>query len=195
MINRLLKSWQKRLPAMSCAAGCTFCCQGDARAMTLAEWREIQHPGKYSGGQVFQTCPFLEESGCGIYARRPLLCRVFGTVSKKDADLQGLDVPIFCPKGCEPEQPLPFAAALKIQVDYQHYANRELMRVITDWARFLNEVRAGTPAPTQLPEKFAWLRYVLSTREGQSTLGMLWGAKAVNIDPARMERLAGLVGG
>jgi hypothetical protein len=46
-----------------------------------------------------------------------------------------------------------------------------------------------------LPEKFLWLRYVLSTREGQTTLGLLAGTMKVNIDPARMEKMAGMVGG
>jgi hypothetical protein len=200
MINRLLKTWQKQIPAMSCEAGCRVCCEGDARAMLLAEWREINHPGKYSGGRVFQTCPFLGESGCEVYARRPLICQVFGTVSREDADLQGLEVPIFCPQGCEPERPLSFAAALKIQVNYQYYAGRELQQVIGDWALFLKECGQGrphhrTPASPEMPEKFLWLRYVLSTREGQTTLGLLAGTTKVNIDPARMEKMAGLVGG
>jgi hypothetical protein len=191
MIERLLKTWRWQIPAMQCAAGCRDCCEGDARTMLLAEWREIKHPGKYSAGQVFAACPFLEETGCAIYARRPLVCRVFGTVSRQDPELPGLDVPIFCPRGCEPERPLSFAAALKMQVKYGHFALRELQRVVTDWLKYLPQAKVGE----RLPEKFLWLRYVLSTREGQTSLRMLWGTMPVKIEAARMERMAALVGG
>jgi uncharacterized protein len=203
MIQRLLKTWHKQIPAMSCEPGCRECCEGDARAMILAEWREIRHPGKYARGPALAACQFLGEFGCEIYARRPLICRLFGAVAPDDpalAELAGT-FPISCPRGHHPEAPLPLAAALKIQVDYQNYANRELQKIIGDWQRY-QTCLAQAPSPgesqpgaavLQLPEKFQWLRYVLSTREGQTTLRLLWGATPVNIDPARMEQMAAMI--
>jgi hypothetical protein len=163
--------------------------------MTLAEWREIRHPGKYVSGSVLPACPFLGDLGCEIYARRPLICRLFGSVAPDDPALVELagTFPISCPRGYHPEAPLPLAAALKIQVAYQEYANRELQQVIGDWHKFLRSP-GGKPGPLALPEKFQWLRYVLSTREGQTTLRLLWGATPVNIDPARMEQMAAMLG-
>lgn len=196
MIERLLKNWHKQIPAMSCEPGCRECCEGDARAMTLHEWREIRHPGKYARGVAIAACPFLGDFGCEIYQRRPLICRLFGAVAPDDpalADLEG-NFPIACPRSCKPTAPLSLAAALKIQISYQEYANREMERVIGDWQKYL---RAGVaPAlDTELPEKFVWLRYVLSTREGQTTLRLLWGAAQVNIDPVRMQQMAEMIGG
>lgn len=199
MIKRLLKTWHKQIPAMNCEPGCRECCEGDARAMTLAEWREIRHPGKYASGPALTACPFLGSCGCEIYTRRPLICRLFGTVAPDDPALAKLDgdFPIACPRGRAPEAALPLATALRIQVAYQNYANRELKRVIKDWLCFLREKGASTAAGETpvLPEKFRWLRYVLSTREGQTTLRLLWGAAQVNIDPARMEQMAAMLGG
>lgn len=196
MIERLLKSWHKQIPAMSCEPGCRECCQGDARAMTLHEWREIRHPGKYARGPALAACPFLGDLGCEIYARRPLICRLFGAVAPDDPALVELagTFPISCPRGHYPEAPLPLAAALRIQVAYQEYANRELKRAIKDWLCFLRDTKTAYVCASNLPEKFQWLRYVLSTREGQTTLRLLSGATPVNIDPARMEQMAALLG-
>lgn len=203
MIQRLLKSWWNQIPAMSCEPGCRDCCEGDARAMLLFEWREIKHPGKYATGPALRECPFLGSCGCEIYARRPLVCRLFGAVAPDDPALVKLDgmFPISCPRGHHPETPLPLAAALRMQVEYQNYANRELQRVIGDWQRFLKGPQAGTPAPQgleslghqPLPEKFQWLRYVLSTREGQTTLRLLAGAAPVNINPDKMARITAMM--
>ena len=202
MIHRRLTSWHRQIPVMTCEPGCRDCCEGDARAMLLTEWREIRHPGKYARGPALTACPFLGESGCEIYARRPLICRLFGTVAPDDPALVELDgtFPISCPRGHCPEAPLPLAAALRMQVEYQNYANRELQRVIEDWSKYLASGAGVPPADKRmagetpaLPEKFQWLRYVLSTREGQTTLRLLWGQAPVQIDPDKMARMTAMM--
>ena len=196
MIHRRLTSWHRQIPVMTCEPGCRDCCEGDARAMLLTEWREIRHPGKYANGPALKSCPFLGESGCEIYARRPLVCRLFGTVAPDDQALVELagTFPISCPRGHCPEAPLPLAAALRMQVEYQDFANRELQLVIEDWNKYLISV-AQAPSPGEsLPEKFQWLRYVLSTREGQTTLRLLWGQTPVQVDPAKMAQMTGMLG-
>jgi hypothetical protein len=169
--------------------------------MTLHEWRAIRHPGKYATGPALQSCPFLGEFGCEIYARRPLICRLFGTVAPDDPALVELGgtFPISCSRGHYPEAPLPLAAALRMQVEYQNYANRELQQVIEDWQRFmglLHKLDLTTRSQSEpLPEKFQWLRYVLSTREGQTTLRLLSGQTPVQIDPEKMARMTAMLGG
>jgi hypothetical protein len=197
MIDRLLKSWHTQIPAMSCEPGCRECCEGDARSMTLHEWREIRHPGKYATGPALAACPFLGSCGCEIYNRRPLVCRLFGTVAPDDPALVELagTFPISCPRGHYPEAPLPLAAALRMQVEYQNYANRELHQVIEDWQKFLKDPRLENLGHQALPEKFQWLRYVLSTREGQTTLRLLSGQTPVQIDPEKMARMTAMLGG
>jgi len=200
MMERLLKTWRREIPAMECAPGCRDCCEGDARAMTKLEWLLLGvNESKYSTGKIFPTCPFLGASGCGIYARRPLLCRIFGTVSREELEEQELagTLTLDCPRGCAPARPLPLARALQIQVDYQGLANRELLRVIGEWDRFLTEngKRQTANASPAMPEKFEWLRYVLSTREGQATVRLLSGAGPIKIDEGKMEKMAGLIRG
>lgn len=204
MIQRRLKSWHRQIPVMACEPGCRDCCEGDARAMLLSEWREIRHPGKYANGAALKSCPFLGDFGCEIYARRPLVCRLFGAVAPDDPALVELagTFPISCPRGHNPETPLPLAAALRMQVEYQDFANRELSLVIEDWQRYQISV-AQAPSPgksppgaavLQMPEKFQWLRYVLSTREGQTTLRLLWGQAPVQIDPGKMAQMTAMLG-
>jgi hypothetical protein len=123
-------------------------------------------------------------------------------VAPDDPALLELDgaFPIACPQGCAPAAPLPLVAALKLQLAYQEYANRELLKVIGDWQQFMGLVnKSGLENQAQsepLPEKFQWLRYVLSTREGQTTLRLLWGQTPWGqLDPKKMAQMAALLGG
>lgn len=168
MIERLIKNWRKKIPEMECEAGCRECCEGYAPGMTRWEWREIKHPGKYATGRSLTNCPFYKAVGCAIYAKRPLICRLFGTVDRLEVAGQELEttLPIFCPRGRRPEKPLALSAAMNIEVRYQKLLQEEILRTGTDWCRYLPAHQAGET----LPEKFAWLRYVLSTRDGQTAL-------------------------
>ena len=193
MILRRLKTWYQQIPAMTCESGCRECCEGYAPALALAEWREIKHPAKIVPTlMILETCPFLGESGCEIYARRPLICRIFGTVSK--AELQdkqvAVSLPVFCPRGCEPEEPLRAGAALGLQVQYQRLLNQELLQMAADFRKWQ---AAGGGGPT--PAKFEWLFYVLCTRDGQRTWQQIQGQGPATLATEDLGRLAALIGG
>lgn len=92
-----------RIPAFECIPGCTDCC--GPVPFSASEWAAV--PVKkpmpttdtaellaqlYQGVSV--TCPYaVKDVGCSIYAQRPIMCRIFGTVE----DLR-------CPHGKRPEQ-------------------------------------------------------------------------------------------
>lgn len=165
-----LKRWQKQIPAMKCSPGCHACCEGYAPSMTKAEWYEIKHPGKFSRGKTIETCPFLGASGCEIYSRRPLICRLFGTV---EADqLNAFNA--FCPSGETPARPLSLRQALKIQTEYEGELWNQACKLIIQFISYLKMPGETKPAPM----KFQYLRYLFSTPDGQKGLALLMG-----IDP------------
>jgi len=194
MIHRLLKSWHKQIPAMNCESGCRECCEGYAPAMTLGEWRAIKHPGKIVKDlKVLATCPFLGDRGCEIYARRPLICRIFGTVSRVELEDKQVaeSLPVFCPRGCQPAEPLRAGAALGLQVQYQQWLNREVTAVVADLRRY---AAARLPGEAQ-PTKFEWMYYQLCTRDGQNNLRQLMGHGRPALAPEELGRLAAIIGG
>jgi Fe-S-cluster containining protein len=200
VINRLLKSWRRQIPVMECEPGCRECCEGHAPAMILPEWREIKHPGKIVKDlKVLMACPFFGEKGCEIYARRPLRCRVFGTVARAELSASGLEVtlPVCCPRGHQPETPWPLKSALIVLVHYQKWFNQELQAVVADfrkWQRSQGSL-AGAPVPPVLPAKFEWMYYVLCTREGQNNMSQLMGHGRPALSPEKLGRLAAVIGG
>lgn len=196
MIGHLLRTWRKQIPTMSCEAGCRECCEGYAPGMTRWEWRELRHPGKFSGGQILEACPFLGKQGCEIYARRPLTCRIFGTVSREELMAHDLaaTLPVFCPRGRQPEDPWPLQAALKVQVPYQGFLNREIRATVADFRQWA-ATGTGTEAGATMPDKFEWLFYMLCTRDGQNNLRQLHGQGRPALTPGELGRLAAVIGG
>ncbi len=104
----------------ACVKGCADCCgpvpwsaeerlriEGDIPAD--AEWIKI------SGGEALSDpktnrCPFvLSGGGCGVYDRRPFMCRLFGAA---DTAL------MICPHGCNAKRPMSEAAAITLFARY-----------------------------------------------------------------------------
>lgn len=85
------------LPRLACRQLCgSFC---GPIAMGPHEWtRLVEHAGMTPSAETLMRhlrCPFLTDIGnCAVYAARPLVCRLWGTV--KDS--------MQCPHGCEPDR-------------------------------------------------------------------------------------------
>jgi Fe-S-cluster containining protein len=165
----LFKSWYKQFPAMACRPGCLDCCRGYAPAMSKWEWDQIRHPGKIATASV-RDCPFITEAGCAIYARRPIICRMFGTVDKEELKNHEIadTLTLACPHGCQPEVPLPARAALEILIVYQRVVWKEFAQHLGQWLAYLTPGTWGAP----VPDKFQWLRYVMATPEGKRKVCM-----------------------
>lgn len=59
-------------PTRGCMKGCHECC--GPVAFSRWEWARVEHRAANNG----LTCPYLGETGCEIYAERPIICRLFG---------------------------------------------------------------------------------------------------------------------
>lgn len=84
----------ERIPTFQCKTGCTECC-GNV-PFTKEEWDQLT-PEEQARPTQGLTCRFKGDSGCTIYDRRPMLCRLFGAVD---------DPKLTCWHGCRPAQPL-----------------------------------------------------------------------------------------
>jgi Fe-S-cluster containining protein len=170
MIIARLKNWRKMIPAMDCIPGCHKCCEGFAPDMMKEEWYRINHPGKYSMGEPFTACPFLGTKGCEIYFQRPLICRLFGTVAREEVEAAELPggLTIFCREGMQPKEPLPLADALKITTAYIRLQHHQLGQTVDDFIHWHKVADLNA----DIPEKFQWLQYFLSTATGKKFLQM-----------------------
>ena len=84
----------ERIPSFGCIPGCTDCC--GPVPFSEAEWARLT-PEEQAKPLVTHRCQFVGPTGCTIYDRRPLLCRLFGTVNEPK---------MTCSHGCGPEQTL-----------------------------------------------------------------------------------------
>lgn len=111
-----------RIPTFTCIPGCNECC--GVVPFTESEWALLT-PEEQAKPLVSARCQFATETGCSIYERRPLLCRLFGTVN---------DQKMTCWKGCGPEQKLTAQQGRTIMRKYlQHPRAQDPLRDLT-WA-------------------------------------------------------------
>lgn len=91
MSEHVVKLYRSAIPVFQCLPGCHDCCG----PVAASRWELAQLPpvdaATRRAKQAKLTCPHLGEHGCTVYADRPLLCRIFGTVP---------DLP--CPRGRRP---------------------------------------------------------------------------------------------
>jgi uncharacterized protein len=184
-----IRTWQRQIPKMDCLPGCHECCQGYAPSMTKFEWYQIHNRKKFSTGQTLQYCPFLGANGCTIYHRRPLICRLYGTVESQDAGRIGI-FKAYCPRGARPDQPLAFSLALQIQSDYEGELWTQACKLIQQYIAYLKG-----PRERQLPLKFEYLRYLFSTKDGQRGLSLLMGIDRGEITAEQYHKIKELLEG
>lgn len=75
----------------------------------------------------FPTCEYLTEGGCSNYQERPMICRIYATISRQTPDIVlragnagMLSLKrLHCPRGCGPEHPLSWTAAADIMNEYR----------------------------------------------------------------------------
>ena len=153
---------------MTCEAGCLDCCAGYAPAMSKWEWEQINHPGKVVT-HALTNCPFMTDSGCAVYARRPLICRLYAIVAQSELAEKGIaeTLTLACPKGYTPEPPLPVATALEMLVMWQRLISRQFVAHLQSWELYC--IIHGT-SPKEIPDKFQWLRYMMATQEGRRSV-------------------------
>jgi hypothetical protein len=90
--SRTIRFMRRRIPTFACVPGCHDCCgpvtaSGEEMAR-LPEKSDAEHAAALDA----LSCPHLGDSGCQVYAERPLICRLFGTTPR-----------LACPNGKRPE--------------------------------------------------------------------------------------------
>ena len=106
--NQHRRLYQK-IPTFHCKPGCNDCCG----PVPLSEWEaeRLRLPGEVLTPvkPATMTCLFASAEGCQVYDKRPLMCRLFGSV----------DTPrLSCPHGCKPKRLLPDQAGESLRNDY-----------------------------------------------------------------------------
>lgn len=71
------------LPSVPCIPGCTECCRefGIPCRTRVEDERfkaYLEENGMPLGQASGTTCPYVTETGCGVYPVRPLTCRLYG---------------------------------------------------------------------------------------------------------------------
>lgn len=94
--EHVVKMFRGAIPAFQCKPGCHDCCG----PVPASSWERTQLPTVPDDVRQAQrthlNCPHLGPQGCTVYDRRPLLCRMFGTVESMP-----------CPHGRRPALMLP----------------------------------------------------------------------------------------
>jgi Fe-S-cluster containining protein len=103
--KEMLTDLRKKIPTFKCIPGCRDCCGPVPLSKT-----ELQEIKGYKGRpQLGLSCAYECKKGCSIYEHRPIICRLFGTVT---------DPLIRCPHGFMPDTILSKAQADEIMEVY-----------------------------------------------------------------------------
>ena len=129
----------------------------------------------------------MGKRGCTIYSKRPMICRLFGTVNREQAEELGI-FKAYCPRGGAPEIPLSLARAIKIQSDYEGLLWTEACKLIQQFIAYLKG-----PRVVKLPLKFEYLRYLFSTQDGQRGMALLMGIDPGTMQPEQLNKLQQLM--
>jgi Fe-S-cluster containining protein len=89
--SKTLRFLRRRIPAFDCVPGCHDCCGPvTASSVEMARLPEKTDTERAAALDAL-SCPHLGDSGCQVYAERPLVCRLFGTTPR-----------LACPNGKRP---------------------------------------------------------------------------------------------
>jgi Fe-S-cluster containining protein len=110
-------SWQKLyadIPKVECIEGCTACC--GVIPVSPLEYAKLPEPKRMREVDDPLECQFVQDKGCGVYDKRPFMCRLFGTTTEVQF--------MTCPLGAKPKVPL---TARQVQALFNRY--RKLAKV------------------------------------------------------------------
>jgi hypothetical protein len=89
--SRTLRSIRRRIPTFECAPGCHDCCGPVTASGEEMARLPVKSDAEHAAALAELRCPHLGETGCRVYAERPLICRLFGTTPR-----------LACPNGKRP---------------------------------------------------------------------------------------------
>ena len=87
-----IRFFRNRIPSFECTPGCHDCCGPVTTSSEEMARLPLVSAAVHAAALAEFSCPHLGESGCRVYAERPLICRLFGTTPR-----------LPCPNGKRPE--------------------------------------------------------------------------------------------
>lgn len=88
-----IKFFRNRIPAFECIPGCHDCCGPVTTSSEEMARLPVKSAAEHDAALADLSCPHLRDKGCGVYAERPLICRLFGTTPQ-----------LVCPHGRRPAE-------------------------------------------------------------------------------------------
>lgn len=89
--HQTLRFLRRRIPAFECQPGCHDCCGPVTASSEEMARLPVKNEALRAAALDDLSCPHLAAHGCGVYAERPLVCRLFGTTPR-----------LACPNGKRP---------------------------------------------------------------------------------------------
>jgi hypothetical protein len=77
-----IKFFRRQIPAFVCKPGCHDCCGPVTTSPEEMSRLPVKTTEEHDVALANFSCPHLGESGCEVYAERPLICRLFGTTPR-----------------------------------------------------------------------------------------------------------------
>lgn len=90
--TKKIEFFRKRIPSFACVSGCHDCCGPVTTSSYEMASLPVKSDAEHETALADLSCPHLGETGCQVYAERPIICRLFGTTPK-----------LACPNGKKPD--------------------------------------------------------------------------------------------
>ena len=91
--SQTLRFFRRRIPAFECKPGCHDCCGPVIASSEEMARLPVKSDAEHATALDELSCPHLGNTGCQVYAERPLICRLFGTTPR-----------LACPNGKRPAE-------------------------------------------------------------------------------------------
>ena len=112
--SQTIRFLRRHIPAFECVPGCHDRCGPVTASSEEMAHLPIKSEAEHAAALAQLSCPHLGDTGCQVYAERPLICRLFGTTPR-----------LVCPNGKRPETMI--APQIEQQIERYFAATRQVL--------------------------------------------------------------------
>ncbi|MBI5460846.1 MAG: YkgJ family cysteine cluster protein [Gammaproteobacteria bacterium] len=112
--SQALRFLRRHIPSFECVPGCHDCCGPVTASSEEMARLPVKSAAVHAAALAELSCPHLGDTGCQVYAGRPLICRLFGTTPR-----------LTCPNGRRPE--VMIDPHIEQQIDRYFSATRQVL--------------------------------------------------------------------
>jgi hypothetical protein len=109
-----IRFFRKHIPTFECTPGCHDCCGPITASPEEIARLPVKSVADHDAALAELNCPYLGKNCCEVYAERPLICRLFGTIPK-----------LPCPHGKRPD--VMIAPDLEQRIEQYSRSNRRVL--------------------------------------------------------------------